>query len=100
MDEYEFELTKNSKKINPINDINIILKEHQLAIIHKCIEIEELNLCNFGIMNDKPGTGKTYAILGFIHYTKKKPNIIIVPQNIILQWCESINIFSNGKNKV
>jgi len=99
MDEYEFELTKNSKKINPINDINIILKEHQLAIIHKCIEIEELNLCNFGIMNDKPGTGKTYAILGFIHYTKKKPNIIIVPQNIILQWCESINIFSNGKIK-
>jgi len=99
MDEFEFELTENSKKINPINDINIILKDHQLAIINKCIEIEENNMCNFGIMNDKPGTGKTYALLGLIHYTKKKPNIIIVPQNIILQWCESINIFSNGKIK-
>jgi len=99
MDEYEFELTENSKKINPINDINIILKDHQLAIINKCIEIEENNMCNFGIMNDKPGTGKTYALLGLIYYTKKKPNIIIVPQNIILQWCESINIFSNGKIK-
>ena len=99
MNNYEIELTENSKKIDEINDINIILKDHQLAIINKCIEIENNNICNLGIMSDKPGTGKTYAILGLIYYTKKKSNIIVVPQNIILQWCESINIFSNGKLK-
>ena len=47
-------------------------------------------------MNDKPGAGKTYAILGLIHYTDKRCNIIVVPQNIILQWCESIHNFSDG----
>lgn len=99
MDDYEIELTENSKKIDEIYDINITLKDHQLAIINRCIEIENNNICNIGIMSDKPGTGKTYAILGFIYYTRKKSNIIVVPQNIILQWCESINNFSNGKLK-
>ena len=36
-------------------------------IINKCIEIEDTNICNFGVMSDKPGTGKTYAILGLIY---------------------------------
>ena len=72
MDNYELELTENSKKIDEIDDINIILKDHQLAIINRCIEIEENNMCNFGIMSDKPGTGKTYAILGLIYHSKKK----------------------------
>ena len=96
MDEYKVELDESSIKINQLNNINIILKEHQLAIINRCIDIENNNICNFGIMNDKPGTGKTYAILGLIFYTQKKNNIIIVPQNIISQWCESIHMFSNG----
>jgi hypothetical protein len=99
MNDYEIELIEDSKKIDHISDINIILKDHQLAIINRCIEIENNNICNLGIMSDKPGTGKTFAILGLIYYTKKKSNIIIVPQNIILQWCESINTFSNGKLK-
>lgn len=89
-------LDEKSDKIEFINNINIELKDHQLAIIKKCIDIENINICKLGIMNDKPGTGKTYAILGLIHYTKKKRNIIVVPQNIILQWCESIHLFSNG----
>lgn len=92
----DFELTEDSPKIDSINNINITLKDHQLAIIKKCTEIEENNICNFGIMNDKPGTGKTYAILGLIFYEKKNLNIIVVPQNIIIQWCNSINIFSDG----
>ena len=92
----DIELTEESSKIDPIDDINIILKDHQLAIIKKCIEIQETNICNFGIMSDKPGTGKTYAILGLIYYQKTKLNIIVVPQNIIIQWCNSINNFSDG----
>lgn len=93
------ELDEESKRIDQILDIDITLKDHQLAIINKCIEIENTNICNFGIMNDKPGTGKTYAILGLIYHSQKKRNIIVVPQNIIYQWCESIHRFSNGKLK-
>jgi superfamily II DNA or RNA helicase len=93
----DYELNEESEKINNIEDININLKDHQLAIIKKCEEIENNNICNFGIMSDKPGTGKTYAILGLIYYSKKKRNLIIVPQNIIKQWCDSIHTFSSGK---
>ena len=92
-------LNKDSPKIDHLEDINITLKDHQLAIIKKCIIIEEVNICGLGIMSDKPGTGKTYAILGYIYNSKKKRNIIIVPQNIIQQWCDSIHKFSNGKLK-
>ena len=42
---------------NPKN-INIKLKNHQLAMLKKCKEIENNNN-TFGIMSDKPGTGKT-----------------------------------------
>lgn len=95
----EYLLNETSPKINQPIDININLKEHQLAIINKCIEIEDINICNFGIMNDKPGTGKTYAILGLIYQSQKKGNIIVVPQNIIKQWSTSIHLFSDGKLK-
>ena len=40
------------------------------SIVKKCIEIEEFNLCSYGVMNDKPGSGKSYAILAFILYMK------------------------------
>ena len=33
-------LNKDSPKIDHLEDINITLKDHQLAIIKKCIEIE------------------------------------------------------------
>ena len=88
-------LDETSDKID-IPNINITLRDHQKAIIKRCIDIEDNNICNLGIMSDKPGAGKTYSILGLIHYTDKKCNIIVVPQNIILQWCESIHNFSDG----
>ena len=34
---FDFELNNNSNKIENIQDINIELKDHQLAIINKCI---------------------------------------------------------------
>jgi hypothetical protein len=95
----ELLLNEESPKIDHLEDINITLKDHQRAIIKKCIDIEETNICGLGIMSDKPGTGKTYAILGHIYNSKKKRNIIVVPQNIIHQWCDSIHKFSNGKLK-
>ena len=95
----ELLLNEDSNMIEELYDITITLKDHQRAIIKKCLEIEDTNICNFGVMNDKPGTGKTYAILGLIYYSKKKPNIIVVPQNIISQWCDAIHTFSDGKLK-
>jgi hypothetical protein len=92
----ELYLDQSSEKIQHPDNINITLKDHQLAIIKKCIDIEEVNICKLGIMSDKPGAGKTYAILGLIHHSQKKPNIIVVPQNIIKQWCDSIHNFSDG----
>ena len=89
-------LDETSKCVDDMSKINIILKQHQLAMIYKCLEIEKENICNFGIMSDKPGTGKTYAILGLIYHSKEKRNIIIIPQNILSQWISSIHNFSNG----
>ena len=90
------ELDETSEKNEQIYDINITLKDHQLSMIKRCIDIENINICGLGIMNDKPGCGKTYAILGLIYITKKKNNIIVIPQNILGQWCDSIHSFSNG----
>jgi len=108
----EIELNQDSEKVDYIFKTNINFKEHQLAIIKKCIDIENFNICGCGIMNDKPGTGKTYCILGLIYYLKhisqvviedstfleNKTNIIVVPQNIINQWINSIESFSDAGN--
>ena len=91
-----FELNHNSPKIENLDDLNITLKEHQLRMIHKCIKIEDNNLTNFGIMSDKPGTGKTYALLGLIYKSEKKNNLIVIPQNLLNQWINSIHQFSDG----
>jgi len=98
---------------SPLNEhpsnINIKLRNHQLAMLKRCIDIEEIKDAKdakdniFGIMNDKPGTGKTYVILALINHfknnllnkeTNKETNIIIVPQNIYSQWVLSIEKFS------
>jgi hypothetical protein len=38
-----------------------------------------------GVMNDLPGSGKTYAILSLLAESKDF-NVIVVPQNIFVQW--------------
>ena len=100
-------LDNTSPKYEQPSDINILLKNHQLAMLYKCIEIEQKsNIC---VMRDKPGAGKTYVILSFINELKKKnnlihkgkeelteTNIIIVPQNIYFQWIISIESFSDN----
>lgn len=89
-------LNENSPSILQPKNINIILKNHQLTSIHKACSIEKFNIIPCGIMNDKPGSGKTYTILGLIYHTQSKNNLIVVPQNLINQWTESIINFSDG----
>jgi hypothetical protein len=93
-------IDKTSEKIEQPPKINIFLKDHQLAMVYKCQKIEKYKMLKMGIMNDKPGTGKTYVILTLIYLSKKKGNIIVVPQNIINQWISSIDNFSSGSTKL
>ena len=92
------ELSFDSPIIKHPENLNIILKDHQLAIVKKCIDIESIENNTFGIMSDRPGTGKTYAILTLIYLNKiyNRANIIVVPQNIYTQWIKNIEQFSNN----
>ena len=91
-------LNENSEKYNQPDDINIKLKEHQLAMLNKALIIEDRY--EYAIMRDKPGSGKTYVVLSMILEMKKKDllnkkrtktNVIVVPQNIYFQWTYSID---------
>lgn len=77
--------------------------EHQKKMFIKCKDIEKNS--NVGIMADRPGSGKTYVSLAIISDTiedsrkEKMPNLIVVAENIYLQWIESIEKFNNLKFK-
>jgi SNF2 family DNA or RNA helicase len=74
---------------------NIQLKPHQLAMLKKCKDIELLDY-KYGILADKPGSGKTYVLLSMILSDEVKGlNIIVVPQNIYTQWIQAIRLFSD-----
>jgi len=92
------EISFNSPIIEHPDGLKITIKEHQLAMIQKCMDIEAIDNNNYGIMSDRPGSGKTYVILTLIYLKKiyNRANIIIVPQNIYTQWIMSIENFSNN----
>ena len=58
-------LNSTSKKANHPKNVKIKLKDHQLAMLNKCYQIE--NKYNYGIMKDKPGSGKTFVVLSLIY---------------------------------
>ena len=69
-------LNEESPKCKHPNNLKIRLKEHQLAMLQRCIDIENIKDNLFGIMSDRPGTGKTYVILSIINYFKEQNNKI------------------------
>lgn len=77
--------------------------EHQKKMFIKCKDIEKNS--KVGVMADRPGSGKTYVSLAIISDSvkisrkEKMPNIIVVAENIYLQWIESIKKFNNLKFK-
>lgn len=121
-----FILTDKSPRDPTPSDNTIKLWSHQEAMLHRIRYIEKAgyicktahteasiarymnkkeapksyNVC-LGVMNDPPGSGKTYAILTHIRTDiTPGPTIIIVPQNIYGQWRESIEtIFKNQLSK-
>lgn len=75
----------------------IPLKNHQLAMLKRCKDIEASKK-GIGIMKDPPGAGKTYVILSLLlqDVGTKNINILVVPQNIYTQWIDAIHKFSDS----
>jgi hypothetical protein len=86
---------------NPENPFKKTLKPHQEALLYRALELDEQNAGSslpFGVLSDKPGSGKTFVVLAMIYYAKKifksqGSNIIVVPHNIYSQWVDSIDSF-------
>lgn len=99
-------LTDNSPKLNlTANPFKIKLKPHQEALLYKVLDIDEkvsYSTIPYGVMSDKPGSGKTYVVLALIyfsikHLNSKGANIIVVPHNIYTQWVTSIEKLLGNK---
>jgi len=93
--------------------ILIKLMPHQKAMVYKMMEIEKKLFGSgthpFAMMSDKPGAGKSYAILTFLYITNRiifknnhpHVNIIVVPYNICTQWHTYMsNIYGPPSNSV
>lgn len=110
-------ITNGSPRANNPPNTRIVLWDHQLAMLQRCLDIEQYNVCEakrnpnagymsvsittnksvralMGIMNDPPGSGKTYVALALIA-TDRTPstNMIIVPPNLVDQWEKAIKSF-------
>ena len=107
-------LTERSQRAEPPAVCAVKLWDHQKAMLARCRNIEanprsvqpvvknkerywdktlapdlSNNRINIGVMNDLPGSGKTYAILSLLADSKEF-NLIVVPQNIYHQWQRAI----------
>lgn len=93
--------SSSNRLTNPSNPFKKTLKPHQEALLYKGLELDEQMAGSnlpFGVLSDKPGSGKTFVVLALIYYAKKLfkstgPNIIVVPHNIYNQWVDSIDNF-------
>ena len=99
-------LTEKSKRMNLVNNpFNIKLKPHQEALLYKILDVDDkVSFSNvpYGVMSDKPGSGKTYVVLALIYFSIKYlhttgANVNVVPQYIYSQWVSSIKKFLGDK---
>lgn len=95
-------LNENSKRMNLNNNpFKIKLKPHQEALLYKILDVDEKSSFSnipYGVMSDKPGSGKTYVVLAMIYFSikflnSKGANVVVVPHNIYTQWVTSIDKF-------
>ena len=105
-------LNSESPRIEQPPRLKIQLKQHQLALIHKCRELEnsstesyiigDLNIkTRFGIIGDVVGSGKTLSILGLIETEKEiKSSIPKYFSNPHISYIDNSNTnYSNYSNK-
>lgn len=110
-------ITESSQRAPQPPRTRIKLWDHQLAMLQRCLEIEQYNVQEaaknpqsghmivsltreksirslMGIMNDPPGSGKTNVALSLIATDKiATTNMIIVPPNLVDQWEKAIKAF-------
>lgn len=93
------ELNSQSPKHIQIKNDNIRLKNHQLALLYKCIALENDNKSdefssNIGVIADNVGSGKSYVILALMEYNKFVPDRPIIKSygnnNIIMRFQENL----------
>lgn len=96
-------LDENNKRASQPPGIKQKLMDHQLAMLNKCIEIENLAKkfnFPFGVLYGKVGSGKTAIIISLAlidkYIFKRSENLIAVPQNIYHQWIDEIERFAGG----
>lgn len=71
---------------------------YEMLLVEERIKVGKLP--RYAMMSDKPGAGKTYAVLGFLYFADKvifakqrRPhnvNLIVIPYNICTQWATSM----------
>lgn len=84
------------------------LKPHQLAMLQRCVDIEQVALMTpyrMGFMGDAVSAGKTAVSMALPMLDKatlrrKSLNIVVVPQNICMQWMSEIRKFTGTALKV
>ncbi len=93
-------LTEKSPKAPQPKNAKMTLYPHQLTMLHRIEDIERSGR-KYGVEATMPGAGKTFTMLSMILNDKQKhPNanfttFIVMPHNIVDQWCNSITRFSD-----
>ena len=84
------------------------LKDHQLAMLQRCADIEKSALMSpykMGFMADSVSAGKTSVAIAMVladksSFHRTSLNVVIVPQNICMQWRDEITKFTGKALKV
>lgn len=84
------------------------LKPHQLAMLQRCLDIEKIAVMSpyrMGFMGDSVSAGKTSVSIAMpmadrAMYKRRQLNVIVVPQNICMQWMSEIKKFTGDFLKV
>ena len=92
-------LSDKSPELKINNDFKINLYPHQKVLLYKMLELYEKNKNkqnSYGFLTNEPSSGKTFVSLSYIYFIKmlnnnNSTNLIVVPNNIYTQWCNSID---------
>ncbi len=112
-------LTRSSSKVGAIPKTALALKDHQSAMVQRCLEMEKSNNLPYGVINTPVGSGKTFVCLALPLLDKHRPaagnslwanifgddkssatgaTMIVVPSHLFSQWQDAIKKYYEGGN--